>query len=68
MLRYRTTTTGSELPDRWVLPEALRDDTGVIFASAFPGGNDLTDELNRFWADRSRHAAAGPAALRSVRA
>ena len=28
---------GTQLPDRWVLPEALRDDTGVIFASAFPG-------------------------------
>ena len=41
VLRYRTTTTGSQLPDRWVLPESLRDDTGIVFASAFPGGNDL---------------------------
>ena len=36
VLRYRTTTTGSQLPDRWVLPESLRDDTGIVFASAFP--------------------------------
>ena len=55
VLRYKTTTTGSQLPDRWVLPESLRDDTGIVFASAFAGGNDLTEELNSFWADRSRH-------------
>src|ERR1019366_4722248 len=54
VLRYRTTTTGSQLPDGWVLPESLRDDTGIVFASAFPGGNDLAGELKRFWADRAR--------------
>ena len=48
MLRYRTTTTGSRLPDRWVLPEALRDDTGIVFASAFPGVDDFAGELNRY--------------------
>lgn len=36
---YKHTTTGKHLPDRWMLPEAMRDDTGVIFASAFPGGD-----------------------------
>ena len=36
---YKQTTTGKHLPDRWMLPEALRDETGVIFASAFPGGD-----------------------------
>ena len=36
-MRYKTTTLGTQLPDRWGLPDALRDDTGVIFASAFPG-------------------------------
>ncbi len=55
VLRYRTTTTGSRLPDRWVLPEALRDDTGIVFASAFPGMDDFAGELNRYWADRGRH-------------
>ena len=37
VMRYKTTTKGTQLPDRWGLPDALRDDTGVIFASAFPG-------------------------------
>ena len=37
VLRYKTTTTGTQLPDSWSLPDELRDDTGVIFASAFPG-------------------------------
>ncbi|MBT8405468.1 MAG: beta-ketoacyl synthase, partial [Gemmatimonadetes bacterium] len=35
--RYRTTSKGTQLPDGWRLPDALRDDTGIIFASAFPG-------------------------------
>ena len=37
VMRYKTTSKGTQLPDRWGLPDALRDDTGVIFASAFPG-------------------------------
>ena len=37
VMRYKTTTLGTRLPERWGLPDALRDDTGVIFASAFPG-------------------------------
>ena len=37
VMRYRTTTIGTQLPDRWGLPDELRDDTGIIFASAFPG-------------------------------
>ncbi len=37
VLHYRTTHIGTRLPERWGLPDELRDDTGVIFASAFPG-------------------------------
>ena len=37
VMHYKTTTLGTKLPDRWGLPESMRDDTGVIFASAFPG-------------------------------
>ena len=37
VMRYRTTSLGTMLPERWGLPESMRDDTGVIFASAFPG-------------------------------
>ncbi|MGZ8650507.1 MAG: acyltransferase domain-containing protein, partial [Solirubrobacteraceae bacterium] len=55
VLHYKTTTTGSRLPDRWSLPEEMRDDTGVIFASAFPGFDDFADEMNRYWVDRVRH-------------
>ena len=52
VLRYKTTTKGTQLPDRWVLPQALRDDTGVIFASAFPGLNSFADEMYRYYTDR----------------
>ncbi len=48
VLHYKTTTLGTQLPDRWGLPDSMRDDTGVIFASAFPGMDNF---------------AAGPAAL-----
>jgi acyl transferase domain-containing protein/acyl carrier protein len=53
-LHYKTTTQGTKLPDRWALPEEMRDDTAIIFASAFPGLDDLADEMNRYWADRGR--------------
>ncbi|HEX2706358.1 MAG TPA: hypothetical protein VHM65_11410, partial [Candidatus Lustribacter sp.] len=39
VMRYKTTTLGTQFPDRWALPEALRDTTGVVLASAFPGYN-----------------------------
>ncbi|MGH0030183.1 MAG: SDR family oxidoreductase [Myxococcota bacterium] len=53
-MHYRDTTTGTRLPDRWMLPDALRDETGVIFASAFPGFDAFADELTRFHADHGR--------------
>ena len=53
VMRYKTTTIGTKLLDRWVLPESLRDDTGVIFASAFPGCDSFADEMARYNADRS---------------
>ncbi|PID85814.1 MAG: beta-ketoacyl synthase [Chloroflexi bacterium] len=46
---YRKTTTGKYLPHDWKLPPALRDDTGVIFASAFPGGDRFADEFTRYY-------------------
>jgi acyl transferase domain-containing protein/acyl carrier protein len=51
---YKTTTTGTKLPERWMLPEELRDDTAVIYASAFPGLEDFAEEVEGFWADRLR--------------
>ena len=44
---YKRPSTGKYLPDRWVLPEAMRDDTGVIFPSAFPGGDRFVHEFSR---------------------
>ena len=54
VMRYKTTTRGTQLPDRWGLPEALRDNTGVIFASAFPGCDSFADEMSRYYADHER--------------
>ncbi len=54
VMRYKTTTKGTQLPERWGLPDALRDDTGVIFASAFPGLDSFADEMARYYADHAR--------------
>jgi len=56
---YRPTRKGAYLPDRWLLPEALRDETGVIFASAFPGGDRMADEFRRYyeWENRRQQLA-----------
>lgn len=54
VMRYKTTSKGTRLPDRWGLPEALRDDTGVIFASVFPGYDSFADEMSRYYADHER--------------
>ena len=48
VLRYRQTSKGTYLPDRWKLPESLADETGVIFASAFPGVDRMAEEAARF--------------------
>ena len=54
VMRYKTTSKGTQLPDRWGLPDALRDDTGVIFASAFPGCDSFAQEMSRYYADCAR--------------
>ena len=54
VMRYKTTSKGTQLPDRWALPDALRDDTGVIFASAFPGLDSFAHEMSRYYADHAR--------------
>ena len=54
VMRYKTTSKGTQLPDRWGLPDAMRDDTGVIFASAFPGYDSFIQILSDYHTDRSR--------------
>jgi malonyl CoA-acyl carrier protein transacylase len=41
-----TTSTGKVLSGEWALPEDLQDETGIIFASAFPGYDNFADELS----------------------
>ena len=66
VLRYKTTTKGTKLPDRWSLPDEMRDDTGVIYASAFPGLEEMADEVSRYTTDHMRRERL--AALESLRA
>ena len=54
VMSYKTTTLGTQLPDRWGLPEALRDETGVIFASAFPGYDRFAEAVEGYALDRGR--------------
>ncbi len=66
VMKYRTTTKGTFLPDRWMLPDTLRDETGVIFASAFPDSEAWADEVTGY--DDDRHLRARLADLESLRA
>ncbi|HOF64539.1 MAG TPA: acyltransferase domain-containing protein, partial [Dermatophilaceae bacterium] len=54
VLRYKTTTLGTQLPDRWGLPESMRDDTGIVFASAFPGYDRMAEAVEGYALDRGR--------------
>ncbi len=54
VMSYKTTTLGTQLPDRWGLPEALRDETGVIFASAFPGYDRFAEAVEGYALNRGR--------------
>jgi acyl transferase domain-containing protein/NAD(P)-dependent dehydrogenase (short-subunit alcohol dehydrogenase family)/acyl carrier protein len=54
VMHYKTTTKGTKLPDRWMLPEEMRDDTGVIFTSAFPGYDSYEEIISGFYRDRIR--------------
>ncbi|MEI2825287.1 MAG: beta-ketoacyl synthase N-terminal-like domain-containing protein [Dermatophilaceae bacterium] len=54
VLRYKTTTLGTQLPDRWGLPESMRDDTGIVFASAFPGYDRMAEAIEGYATDKGR--------------
>jgi acyl transferase domain-containing protein/NADP-dependent 3-hydroxy acid dehydrogenase YdfG len=66
VMHYKTTTLGTQLPDRWGLPDSMRDDTGVIFASAFPGYDNFARDLEHYYVDRSNREHL--LALEAVRA
>jgi malonyl CoA-acyl carrier protein transacylase len=55
VMRYKTTTKGTKLPDRWSLPEAMQDETGVIFGSAFPGFDAFADDLQQYFESDPQH-------------
>ncbi len=54
VMRYKTTTKGTKLPDRWMLPDEIRDDTGILFTSAFPGYDAYEEIISSFYKDRIR--------------
>jgi malonyl CoA-acyl carrier protein transacylase len=54
VMSYRLATNGSYLPQKWMLPEALRDETGVIFASAFPGGDRFVEYFEKDFTYQNR--------------
>jgi acyl transferase domain-containing protein/NAD(P)-dependent dehydrogenase (short-subunit alcohol dehydrogenase family) len=66
VMRYKKTTKGTQLPDRWGLPDPMRDDTGVIFGSAFPGYDSLVEIMSSYFADRARREQLS--ALENLRA
>ncbi|MDG6225399.1 MAG: SDR family NAD(P)-dependent oxidoreductase [Candidatus Thermoplasmatota archaeon] len=53
--RYSQTTTGSYLPEGFELPQELQEDTGIIFASSFPGMNNVFRNLKEFYKDKGSY-------------
>jgi malonyl CoA-acyl carrier protein transacylase len=49
---YLQTSQGGHLPKDWKLPEPMRDETGIVFASAFPGYDNLLRDVSRYLADK----------------
>ena len=49
VMHHRRTSRGTYLPNGWKLPEAMQEETGIIFASAFPGLNRMAEEADRFY-------------------
>ncbi|MCP4691462.1 MAG: beta-ketoacyl synthase, partial [Desulfobacterales bacterium] len=49
VMNYRKTSTGGLIPDGFALPEEMRDNTGVIMTSLFPGFETLIEALNRYY-------------------
>ena len=54
---YKKTSTGKYLPEKWTLPAEMSDETGVIFASAFPTTDNLIREISRSLTAKYRNAA-----------
>ncbi len=49
VLNHRRTSKGTYLPDRWMLPPALQEETGVVFASAFPGLDRMAEASESYY-------------------
>ncbi len=47
VLHNRIATNGQVIPDSWALPKPLQHETGIIFASAFPGMASLVNEVTK---------------------
>ncbi|MSQ01624.1 MAG: SDR family NAD(P)-dependent oxidoreductase [Myxococcales bacterium] len=52
---WRKTTTGKDVATGWALPDAMRDTTGLIFASAFAGYDQLVRKLKNNGGDGEGH-------------
>ncbi len=52
---WRQTTTGRPVATGWALPESMRDGTGIVFASAFAGYDQLVQKLGQDGGDGEGH-------------
>ncbi|NHJ38583.1 MAG: acyltransferase domain-containing protein, partial [Asgard group archaeon] len=50
-LKFKT-SVGKEITKGWALPEPLRDETGIVFASAFPAYSNLISILSDYLSDK----------------
>ncbi|MEA2070463.1 MAG: beta-ketoacyl synthase N-terminal-like domain-containing protein [Asgard group archaeon] len=48
----KQTSVGKEITIGWALPESLRDETGIVFASAFPGYSNFVSIISQHLANK----------------
>ncbi|MEC7242501.1 MAG: beta-ketoacyl synthase N-terminal-like domain-containing protein, partial [Myxococcota bacterium] len=52
---YRETQTGKKVATGWALPESMRDETGIVFGSAFPGYDQFAEKILQNGAGEEGH-------------
>ena len=52
---YRETQTGKRVATGWALPESMRDETGIVFGSAFPGYDQFAEKVLKNGAGEEGH-------------
>jgi len=52
VIKYKETTTGTQMEDGYALPKEMQDRTGVVFSSVFTGIDSIAEEITHYYKDK----------------